>query len=117
MHESDGDININNFVLERPSLRSLNIWLDDHLIKSYEPKKGEIAINWDKMYQYFVEWTCRNITSKGTWMNGRTILPMKIDPNPRDQVRNKTLFIPWEHPGDSWESPNVCLHQLQSTSV
>ena len=42
-HESDGDININNFILERPNLRTLDIWSDDHLIKSYEPKKGETA--------------------------------------------------------------------------
>ena len=38
-HESDGDININNFILERPNLRTLDIWSDDHLIKSYEAKK------------------------------------------------------------------------------
>ena len=35
-HESDGDININNSVQERPNLRNLNIWVDDHLLKSYE---------------------------------------------------------------------------------
>ena len=39
-HESDRDININNYVLERPSLCSLNVWVDDHLVNSYEPKKG-----------------------------------------------------------------------------
>ena len=38
-HESDGDVNINNYVLERPNLRTLDIWVDDHLVKSYEPKK------------------------------------------------------------------------------
>ena len=56
-HESDGDININNFILERPNLKTLDIWSDDHLIKSYEEEKGETAINWDKMYQDFIEWT------------------------------------------------------------
>ena len=56
-HESDGDININNFILERPNLRTPDIWSDDHLIKSYEPRKGETAINWDEVYQDFIDRT------------------------------------------------------------
>ena len=96
-HESDGDININNFILERPNLRTLDIWSDDHLIKSYLAKKGETAINWDKMYEDFIEWTGRNITSKDAWMHGRTIVPAKVDPNPLEQVQDENLFTPWEH--------------------
>ena len=83
--------------MERPNLRTLDIWSDDHLIKSYEPKKGETAINWDKIYQDFIEWTGRNITSEDAWMHGRTILPVKIDPCPQSQVQDPNLFTPWEH--------------------
>ena len=36
-HGSDGDVNINNYVLERPNLRTMDIWVDDHLAESYEP--------------------------------------------------------------------------------
>ena len=95
-HESDGDINISNFVLERLNLRNLDIWVDDHLFKSYEPKKGDTAINWDQIYQDFIKWTGRSITSKAVWMNGRTIIPLKIDPNPASQVKDPKIFMPWD---------------------
>ena len=54
-HKSDGDININNYILERLNLCSLNVSVDDHLVKSYEPKKGQTSINWDQIYQDFIE--------------------------------------------------------------
>ena len=38
-HQSNGDININNYVLERPSLRELSVWCDGIEVKWYEPKK------------------------------------------------------------------------------
>ena len=95
-HESDGDISINNFTLERPNLRSLDIWVNDFLVKSYEPKKGKNAVNWDQIYQDFIEWTGRTITSKDIWKNGRTIIPIKIDPNPRDQVKDPNIYTLWE---------------------
>ena len=47
-HQSNGDININNYVLERPNLKSLEVWCDGVNIKMYEPKKNENAIDWDK---------------------------------------------------------------------
>ena len=49
------------------------------------------------MYQDFIEWTGRNITSKDTWIHGRTIVPVKVDPNPLEQVQDENLFTPWEH--------------------
>ena len=95
-HESDRDISINNYVLERPSLRSLNVWVGDHLVKSYKPKKGQTSIDWDQIYQDFIEWTGRAITSKEVWMNGKTIIPVKIDPNLVEQVKDKNLYTIWE---------------------
>ena len=92
-HESDGDISINNFTLERPNLRLLDIWVDDFLVKSYEPKQGENAVNWDQIYQDFIEWTGRTITSKGIWKNDRTMIPIKIDPNSRDQVKDPNIYM------------------------
>ena len=35
-HQSDGDININNYVLEQPSLRSLEVWCDDIILNKYQ---------------------------------------------------------------------------------
>ena len=63
-HQSNGDININNYVLERPSLKSLEVWCDGVNIKTYEPKKNENTINWDKIYQDFIEWTRQTINTK-----------------------------------------------------
>ena len=37
-HQSSGDININNYVLERPSLRELSVWCDGIEVKRYKPK-------------------------------------------------------------------------------
>ena len=28
-------------------------------------------------------------------MNGKTIIPIKIDPNPLSQVQNTNMFTPW----------------------
>ena len=44
-HQSNGDININNYVLERPNLKPLEVWCDGVNIKTYEPKKNENTIN------------------------------------------------------------------------
>ena len=38
-HQSSGDINITNYVLERPSLRELSVWCNGIEVKWYEPKK------------------------------------------------------------------------------
>ena len=83
-------------MLERSNLRNLDIWVDNHLLKSYEPKKGETVINWDQIYQDFIEWTGRSITSEAVWMNGRTIIPIKTDLNPADQVKDPKIFMPWD---------------------
>ena len=87
-HQSSGDININNYVLERPSLRELSVWCDGIEVKRYEPKKNEVAIDWDKIYQDFIEWTGRTINTKTVWMNGKTIITIKIDPSPAAQVKD-----------------------------
>ena len=55
-HQSNGNININNYVLERPNLRELSIWCNGIEVKRYEPKKNQVAIDWDKIYQDFIEW-------------------------------------------------------------
>ena len=95
-HESDGDININNYVLERPNLRSLSVWVDDHLVKNYDSKNGQTTIIWDQVYQNFIEWTGRTIISKEIWMNSKTIILVKIDPNSEEQVKDKNLYTIWE---------------------
>ena len=87
-HQSNGDINLNNYVLERPNLRSLEVWCDNINVKMYEPKKNEMTIDWDKIYQDFIEWTGWTINTKEVWMNGRTIIPIKIDPSPDQQARH-----------------------------
>ena len=87
-HQSNGDINLNNYVLERPNLRSLEVWCDNINIKTYEPKKNETTIDWNKIYQDFIEWTGRTINTKEVWMNGRTIIPIKIDPSPDQQAKD-----------------------------
>ena len=91
-HQSNVDININNYVLERPNLKSLEVWCDGVNIKTYEPKKNENAINWDKIYQDFIEWTGRTINTKKVWMHGRTIITIKVDPSPDQQVKDPDLF-------------------------
>ena len=87
-HQSNGDININNYVLERPGLRELSVWCNGIEVKQYEPKKNEVAIHWEKIYQDFIEWTRRTINTKTVWMNGKTIIPIKIDPSPAAQVKD-----------------------------
>ena len=87
-HQSSSDININNYVLELPSLRELSVWCDGIEVKWYEPKKNEVAIDLDKIYQDFIEWTGRTINTKTVWMNGKTIIPIKIDPSPAAQVKD-----------------------------
>ena len=91
-HQNNGDINVNNYVLERPSLKSLEVWCDGVNIKTYELKKNENAIDWDKIYQDFIKWTGRTINTKKVWMHGRTIIPIKVDPSPDQQVKDPDLF-------------------------
>ena len=92
-HQSNGDININNYVLEWPSLRELSVWCDGIEVKRYEPKKNEVAIDWDKIYQDFIEWTGRTINTKTVWLNGKTIIPIKIDPSPAAQVKDPDNYM------------------------
>ena len=47
-----------------------------------------MAIDWDKIYQDFIEWIRRTINTKTVWMNGKTIIPIKIDPFPAAQVKD-----------------------------
>ena len=91
-YQSNGDINVNNYVLERPSLKSLEVWCDGVNIKADEPKKNENDIDWDTIYQDFIEWTGRTINTKQVWMNGCTIIPIKVDPSPDQQVKDPDLF-------------------------
>ena len=91
-HQSNGDININNYVLERPNLKSLEVWCDGVNIKTYELKKNENAIDWDKIYQDFIKWTGQTINTKKVWMHGRTIISIKVDPSPDQQVKEPDLF-------------------------
>ena len=91
-HQSNGDININNYVLERPNLRSLEEWCDGINLKTYESKKNEVAIDWDNIYQDLIEWTGRTINTKKVWMHGRTIIPIKVDPSPDQQIKDPNLF-------------------------
>ena len=92
-HQSNGDTNINNYVLERPNLRSLEVWCSDITLKKYEPRKNQNDIDWDAIYQDLIEWTGRTITTKDVWMNGKTIIPIKVDPLPDQQVKDPDLFI------------------------
>ena len=70
-HQSNGDTNINNYVLERQNLCSLEVWCSDITLKKYEPRKNQNDIDWDAIYQDFIEWTGRTITTKDVWMNGK----------------------------------------------
>ena len=80
-------------MLERSNLRSLEIWCSDITLKKYEPRENQNNINWDATYQDFIEWTGRTITTKDVWMNGNTIIPIKVDPSPDQQVKDPDLFI------------------------
>ena len=91
-HQSNGDININNFVLERPNLRSLEVWCADIQLKKYEPCKNQTDIDWDTIYQDFIEWTGRTTTTKDMWMYGKTIIPIKVDLSLDQQVKDPNLF-------------------------
>ena len=91
-HQSHGDININNYVLEKPNLRSLEVWCNNVNLRTYEPKKNQTRIDWDKIYQDFIKWTGRTINTKDIWLDGKTIIPIKVDPSPDNQVKDPTFF-------------------------
>ena len=76
-HQSNGDTNINNYVLEKPNLRSLEIWCDGKELKKYKPRKNQVSIDWDAIYQDFIEWTGRTINTKQVWMNGKPKFQLK----------------------------------------
>ena len=84
--------NVNNYVLERPNLHSLETWCLDISLKKYEPRKNQNNIDWDAIYQDFIEWTGRTITTKDVWINEKTIIPIKVDPSPDQQVKDPDLF-------------------------
>ena len=44
-HQSNGDTNINNYILEKPNLHSLGIWCDGMELKKYEPRKNQVSID------------------------------------------------------------------------
>ena len=85
--DSDGLAGINNYVLERSNLVSIDVYVDDQHVKSYEPKSGEAEINRDFIYQEYIKWTGHSLCTKDMWMNGKTIIPIKWDPNPQSQVQ------------------------------
>ena len=58
-------------------------------------KKGETEINWDQIYQDFIEWAGRSISTKEIWLYNRTIILIKIDPNCKIKSRTQTYL----HPG------------------
>ena len=91
-HQSNGDTNINNYILEKPNLRNLEIWCDGMELKKYEPRKNQVSIDWDAIYQDFMEWTGRTINTKQVWMNGKTIIPVKVDPSPDQQVKDPDMY-------------------------
>ena len=71
----------------------MSVWCDGIEVKWYEPKKNEVAIDWDKIYQDFIEWTGRTINTKTVWMNGKTVIPIKIDPSPAAQVKDPDNYM------------------------
>ena len=79
-------------MLEKPNLRSLEVWCSDIALKKYEPSKNQNNIDWDAIYQDFIEWTGRTITTKDVWMNGETIIPIKVGPSPDQRVKDPDLF-------------------------
>ena len=62
--DSDGLAGINNYILERPNLKSIDVYVDDQHVKGYEPKPGEDEINWDFMYQEYIKWTGHSLCTK-----------------------------------------------------
>ena len=95
--DSDGLAGINNYILERPNLKSIDMYVDDQHVKGYEPKHGEDEINWDFIYQEYIKWTGRSLCMKNMWMHGKMIIPIKLDPNPQSQVQNSNMFTPWKN--------------------
>ena len=93
-HQSNGDTNINNYILEKPNLRSLEIWCDGMELKKYEPRKKQVSIDWDAIYQDFIEWTGRTINTKQVWMNGKTIIPVKCRPFSRSAGKRPQCVYP-----------------------
>ena len=91
-HETDGDIQMNNYLLERPNLRSLEVWLNEILIQEWKPRPNQTAIDWDTIYAHYVSWCGRTITTKDIWMNGKTIIPVKIKPNPDEQIKDDNYY-------------------------
>ena len=91
-HETNGDIQVNNYVLERPVLRSLEVWVNEILIQEWKPRQNQNNIDWDSLYEHFVKWCGRTITTKQVWMNGKTIIPVKIRPNPDNQVKDENYY-------------------------
>ena len=91
-HETDGDIQVNNYVLERPVLRSLEVWVNEILIQEWKPRQNQNDIDWDSLYEHFVKWCGRTITTKQVWMNGKAIIPVKIRPNPDNQVKDENYY-------------------------
>ena len=63
-HQSNGDTNINNYLLEKPNLHSLEIWCDGMELKKYERRKNQVSIDWDAIYPDFIQWTGRTINTK-----------------------------------------------------
>ena len=92
---SDGLPGINNYLLKIPNLKSINVYVDDQHERQ-EPKPGEDEINWDFIYQEYIKWTGCSLCTKEMWMHGKTIIPIKLDPNPQSQVQNSNIFTPWK---------------------
>ena len=91
-NEAEGDVQMNNYLLERPSLRSLEVWVNEVQVQEWKPRPGQTAIDWDTLYNHYVEWFGRTINTKDVWMNGKTIIPVKIRANPDDQIKDANFY-------------------------
>ena len=65
-HSFDSD-GINNYILERPNLTSVDMYVDNQHVKGYKPKHGEDEINCDFIYQEYIKWTGHSLCMKDMW--------------------------------------------------
>ena len=91
-NEADGHIQRDNYLLERPNLKSLEVWVNEIQVQEWGPRPGQDNIDWDTLYSHYVEWFGRTINTKKVWMNGKTIIPVKIRANPDEQIKDANYY-------------------------
>ena len=91
-NEADGHIQRNNYLLERPNLRTLEVWVNEIQVQEWKPRPGQDVIDWDTLYSHYVEWFGRTINTKEVWMHGKTIIPVKIRANPDEQIKDANYY-------------------------